>query len=291
MVDDELGSVASVGPEAPNKTCLARPIVNHGEHLGELRLLTDIAGDLAPGAAEVLADVARVTGTALHNNRLSTALAAQLDDLQASRRRLVEAHDTARRRVERDLHDGAQAQLIALRLRLAVLQAQVDEPGTDAPALRGELDGVAAEIDATVETLRTLARGLQPPILDQGGVAAALRAGSRGLPVPVTVSDKDTGRYSTAVETAVYFACLEAVQNAVRHSGADTIAVALTEDDDTVHFTVTDDGAGFDPEAAPGNGSGLTNITDRLGALGGTLTLQSSSGSGTSVHGRVPIDR
>lgn len=288
--DDELGSVASVGPAAAYKTCLAKPIVNHGERLGELRLLTDIAGDLAPGAAEVLADVARVTGTALHNNRLSSALAAQLDDLRASRRRLVEAHDTARRSVERDLHDGAQAQLVALRLRLAVLQTQVDDPGTDTPALRKELEGIAAEIDATVETLRTLARGLQPPILDQGGVAAALRASSRGLPVPVTVAAESVGRYGAAVETALYFACLEAVQNAMRYSGADTVAVALAEDGDAVTFTVTDDGIGFDTEAARANGSGLTNISDRLGALGGTLTLQSSPGSGTRVHGRVPID-
>lgn len=279
---------ASVGPAAAYRTSVAEPIVSHGERLGELRLLTDVPGDLAPGAADVLADVARVTGTALHNSRLSGALAAQLHELQASRRRLVEAHDAARRSIERDLHDGAQAQLIALRLRLGVLQTQADaEAGS--PGLRDELAGIADEIDATVGTLRTLARGLQPPILDHAGVAAALRAIARGLPMPVTVEADGFDRYDTAVETALYFACLEAVQNAVRHSGADMVAIALADKGAAVEFMVTDDGAGFDVEIARGTGSGLTNVADRLGALGGTLTVDSTLGSGTSIRGRVPI--
>ncbi len=279
---------AYVGPAGAYRTCLAESIVSHGEHLGEIRLLTDVAGDLAPGAADVLADVARVTGTALRNSRLSNALAAQLDDLRASRRRLVEAHDTARRSVERDLHDGAQARLIALRLRLAVLQTQADS-GVDSAVLRSELAGLATEVDATVDTLRTLARGLQPPILDQDGVAAALRSSVRGLPVPVTVATDGFSRYGKAVETALYFVCLEAVQNAVRHSGAGTIAVALAEDGDTVMFSVSDDGEGFDADAARASGSGLINAEDRLGALGGTLAIDSPPGSGTRVRGRVPI--
>ncbi|WP_344110778.1 sensor histidine kinase [Nocardioides humi] len=279
---------AAAGPVAAYRTCLAEPILSNGEQLGELRLLTDLPGDLAPGAAEVLADVARVAGTALHNSRLSSALAAQLDDLQASRRRLVEAHDTARRSVERDLHDGAQAQLVALRLRLAVLQTQADA-GLDPLALRDGLAGVADEIDATVETLRTLARGLQPPILAQDGVAAALRSSARGLPLPVTVAVDGFGRYDAAVETALYFVCLEALQNAVRHGDAATAAVMLRDEGDVVSFTVSDDGRGFDPVVPRAGGSGLTNVADRLGALGGTLELDSSPGSGCRVHGRVPI--
>ncbi len=280
---------ASVGPTAAYRTCLAESIACHGEQFGELRLFADVAGDLAPGAAEVLADVARVTGTALRTARLSSALAQQLEDLQTSRRRLVEAHDTARRGVERDLHDGAQAQLIALRLRLAVVQARTD-PTVDSSALRAELDGIAGEIDATVDSLRTLARGLQPPALDQDGVAAALRSSLRGLPLSVAVVADGFGRYDTAVETALYFACLEAVQNSVRHSGADTVTVTLAGDgDDAVTFAVIDNGGGFDTDSARADGSGLTNIADRLGALGGTVGIDSSPDAGTRVRGRIPI--
>lgn len=282
LAADEAGPAAAVGPAGHYRTCLSEPILSHGERLGELRLLTDVAGDLAPGAAEVLADVARVTGTALHNSRLSRALAEQLDDLQTSRRRLVEAHDTARRSVERDLHDGAQARLIALRLRLAVLQTRA------ASGIRAELTGIAEEIDTTVELLRALARGLQPPILDQAGVAAALRSGVRGLPIPVLVSADGFGRYPTAVETALYFATMEAVQNAVRHSHATTITVTLSDAGGAATFTVSDDGVGFDARAAHPGGTGLPNVRDRLGALGGTLTIESTPGTGTRVHGQMP---
>lgn len=280
----------AVGPLADYRTCLSEPILSRGERLGELRLLTDVAGDLAPGAAEVLADVARVTGTALHNSRLSRNLTEQLEDLQISRRRLVEAYDSARRSVERDLHDGAQARLIALRLRLAVLQAQADSsdasPGS--PSLRAELAGIADEIDATVEMLRALARGLQPPILDQAGVAAALRSSARGLPVPVLVVADGFGRYATPVETALYFATMEAVQNAVRHSHATKITVALRDEGGAATFTVSDDGLGFDAQVAHPGGTGLPNVRDRLGALGGTVTIESKPGAGTRVQGRMP---
>jgi signal transduction histidine kinase len=282
LAAEDAGPAAAVGPAGDYRTCLSEPILSHGERLGELRLLTDVAGDLAPGAAEVLADVARVTGTALHNSRLSRALSEQLADLQSSRRRLVEAHDNARRSVERDLHDGAQARLIALRLRLAVLQTQA------ASGIRAELTGIAEEIDTTVELLRALARGLQPPILDQAGVAAALRSGVRGLPIPVLVSADGFGRYPTAVETALYFAIMEAVQNAVRHSRATTITVTLREADGAATFTVSDDGVGFDARAAHPGGTGLPNVRDRLGALGGTLTIESEPGAGTRVRGQMP---
>lgn len=288
-VVDAAGPTA-VGPMADYRTCLSEPILSHGERLGELRLLTDVAGDLAPGAAEVLADVARVTGTALHNSRLSRTLTEQLEDLQISRRRLVEAYDSARRSVERDLHDGAQARLIALRLRLAVLQAQADSsdasPGS--PGLGPELAGIADEIDATVEMLRALARGLQPPILDQDGVAAALRSSVRGLPVPVLVVADGFGRYATPVETALYFGTMETVQNAVRHSQATKITVTLRDEGGAATFTVSDDGLGFDAQVAHPGGTGLSNVRDRLGALGGTLTIEGKPGAGTRVHGRVP---
>lgn len=300
LADDELEPVAAAGPPDPSyATTLTEPVTSHGERLGELRLLVHVAGDLAPGGQELLADVAHVTGAALHNGRLSAALAAQLGELRSSRRRLVEAQDTARRSVERDLHDGAQAQLIALRLRLALAQSRIadrqddalDPAGTRPDELAGDLAEIADGIDAAVETLRDLARGLQPPILDQGGIAAALRADARKLPVPVIVSADGIGRYQAAIESAVYFACLEAIQNALKHSGASRIEVSLARHENALTFTVSDNGSGFDPELPhpQGPASGLVNITDRLAAVGGALTIESTPGAETRVSGSVDL--
>nr|WP_246401872.1 ATP-binding protein [Jiangella mangrovi] len=287
---------AATGPDGAHTTALTEQVTSHGEHFGELRLLVDVPGDLAPDARELLADVAHVAGAALHNARLTATLEAQLDELRSSRRRLVEAQDSARRSVERDLHDGAQAQLVALRLRLALIQSRVaDQAGSasaDTPdALAADLAEVAEGIDAAVGTLRDLARGLQPPILDQDGVAAALRAYVRNLPIPVAVSADGTGRYDAAIESAVYFACLEAIQNAFAHSGASRIEVRLVDEEDALTFSVVDDGKGFRPDRvdARRSSSGLVNIADRLDAVGGSLTIDSTQGIGTRVSGTVDI--
>jgi len=281
---------AAKGPTMAHATTLTEPITSHGERLGELRVSAGVLGDLAPGARDLLADVAHVTGAALRNSRLAEALEEQLSLVKSSQRRLVEAQDTARRGIERDLHDGAQAQLIALRLRLAVLQARASEP--DHPDLAGELADVALGIDAAVATLRDLARGLQPPILDQDGVASALRAHARALPIPVSVAADGFGRYDAAVESALYFAGLEVIQNALRHSGATRIDVRLTATSDEVCFDVSDDGCGFDPDVRNRTeaGIGLINAEDRLGALGGRLTIESEPGQGTLVRGSAQLD-
>jgi two-component system, NarL family, sensor kinase len=139
-----------------------------------------------------------------------------------------------------------------------------------------------------VRSLRELARGLQPPILEQSGVVVGLRAYLRDLSVPVTVAADGVGRYPRAVEGAVYFSCLEAVQNAVRHSGAARIEVQLAGDGAGLTFTVRDDGAGFDPEVVV-TGAGLVNIGDRVSAVGGYTTLDTSPGVGTRVSGHVPV--
>ncbi|MPZ94790.1 MAG: hypothetical protein GEU96_07685 [Propionibacteriales bacterium] len=189
---------ASAGRAAQYDATLSEPIASHGERFGELRLLSDLRGDLAPGAPALLADVARMAGAAVRSDRLSAALVAQFEDLQASRRRLVEAQDTARRGIERNLHDGAQAQLISLRLRLAVLQAGLDDQRAPT-GIAADLAEIASGIDDAVGTLRDLARGLQPPILDQAEVAAGLRAHARTLPTPISVVSDGFGRYEAAV--------------------------------------------------------------------------------------------
>jgi two-component system NarL family sensor kinase len=278
--DGQLDLAAVDGADPAPPTVLVEPVLNRDERLGELRLFHREAADLAPDAPDLLADVAHVLGSALHNHRLTARLRAQLDELRTSRRRLVDAQDTARRGLERDLHDGAQAQLVALRLRVGALQVQAD------PGLRAELDTLAGEIDATVTTLRDLARGLHPPVLDQDGIVAALNAHVRYLPTPVTVTGAGLGRYDPAVESTVYFCCLEAVQNAVRHGRARTVTVELSADEG-LEFAVRDDGSGFDT-ARSSDGSGLGNIADRVAALDGELTVRSSPGQGTVVTGRIP---
>jgi len=277
--------VASAGPDVPGAPSLSAPLVNQGQQLGELRLYARVAADLAPDARQVLTDVTYVLGIAVHNSRLTQQLRDQLADLQASRRRLVEAQDTARRGLERDLHDGAQSRLISLRFRLGALQARLD--GAD-DAISTELDTIAEEVDGAVDSLRHLARGLYPPILDQAGLVEALRAHVRYLPVPVTVTGAGIGRHGRAVETAVYFSCLEALQNALRHSGARTITVDLALEGDGLCFTVRDDGTGFDRTVTTA-GLGLTSIDDRVSSLGGQLSLHSALGIGTTVHGTIPV--
>lgn len=249
-----------------------------GQLLGRIHVHTHAAGDLPADAKLLIADVSHILGVTLHNQRLSDQLRDHLDELQASRRRLVQAHDEARRLLERDLHDGAQAELIAVRLRIGALQAQTGYDG---------LAELATAVDDAIDSLRELARGVHPPILDQAGPGAAIAAQARRLTVPVTVTTNGQHRYEAAAESAVYFAALEAIQNAVRHGHAGHITVTITQGEQRLAFEVSDDGRGFDPATAA-RAAGLHNLDDRIGALGGQVTVVSSPGQGTTVAGAIP---
>lgn len=290
QVESQARLAASAGHSDETAPALRTVVVHHGERLGELRVYSRAAADLVRDAEPLLDDVAYSLGVVLRNARLTAQLRAQLDELRSSRQRLVEVHDATRRELERDIHDGAQSRLIALRLRLGVARALADTD--DRAALREQLDALGPEVDSAVRSLRELARGLHPPILEQSGVAAALRAHMRALPVAVTVTADSVGRYQRIIEGALYFACLEAVQNAVRHAHARRIWVHLDSDDEMVRFCVRDDGAGFDAEnvlAGAGiTGAGLANIDDRVSALGGTTRVFSAPGRGTRISGEVP---
>jgi two-component system, NarL family, sensor kinase len=261
-------------------------VLHQDERLGELRLFARAATDLVPDAGRLVDDVAHSLGVVLRNTRLTAQLRAQLDELRASRQRLVRVHEQARRGLERDIHDGAQARLVALRLRLGLLRALAGDG--DLPAVVEQCDLLAAEVDRAVRSLRELGRGLQPPILEQSGVVAALRSFLRDLAVPVTMTADGVGRYPREVEGAVYFSCLEAIQNAVRHSGAQRIEVDLVGDGAGVNFAVRDEGIGFDPKAVT-PGAGLVNIGDRISALGGHTTLDTTPGLGTRWEGHLPV--
>jgi two-component system, NarL family, sensor kinase len=277
---------AAAGSAPPDAAVRSAPVANAGELLGELRLLAAREDRFLASDERLLQQVAATLGPVLRNARLTRELHEHIAELETSRQRLVTAHDEARRALERDIHDGAQQQLLALRLRLG-LAATLAEQGGAARAVE-VIDHVAADADAAIRALRDLARGLYPPILAEQGLEAALRARARDVPLPVTVRVHGVGRYDRSVEATAYFCCLEAIHNACKHANASTLDIELVADGDTLLFTVTDDGIGFDPKATP-RGNGLANIRDRLAGAGGDLAIASAPGSGTSLHGRIPI--
>ena len=244
------------------------------------------------GADErALAAVAGRLAIELRSRALDEALQATLVDLrtsnaelQASRARIVAAATAERRRIERDLHDGAQQHLVALAVGLRLLRDGLPADSPDLELL-DELDGGARE---AVAELRNLAHGIYPPLLRDAGLAAALRAVAARSPLAVTVVDERPERAAEPVEVAVYFCCLEALQNVAKHAPDARVTIGLATADGALFFTVADDGPGFDPATAA-RGAGLTNMADRLGAVGGTLRIRSSPGAGTEVSGRVPV--
>jgi signal transduction histidine kinase len=254
------------------------PVRHHGELLGVLTLVKPPNEALSPVEQKLVTDLAAQAGLVLRNSRL-------IEDLQASRQRLVTAQDEERRRLERNLHDGAQQQLVALAVRARLASALV---GRD-PAKELEMLGDLQEgLGDALETLRDLARGIYPPLLADKGLASALEAQSRKAAMPVRVETDGIGRYPQEFEAAVYFCVLEALQNASKYADASDVAVRLWQENGDLLFSVADDGRGFDQATTP-LGTGLQNISDRLAALGGTLDIRSRPGGGTTVSGRIPV--
>jgi signal transduction histidine kinase len=221
--------------------------------------------------------------SAIEHQRLAAALDASLQDVEASRRRISAAAAAERRRIERDLHDGAQQQLVTLRVQLE-LAAEEFERDPDRAARR--LRGLGLSVDAVIEEVRSLASGIYPALLADAGLGEALRAVAARASIPVTLH-ADGRRYPLEVESAVYYCCLEALQNAAKHSGASAVVIDLTTTDGRLGFTVRDDGCGFVLEEGHENGHGITNMRDRIAALGGTLLIESSTGNGTQVSGEI----
>jgi signal transduction histidine kinase len=234
---------------------------------------------LGPTQQKLLADVAAQAGLVLRN-------VALLEDLRASRKRIVTAQDERARMLERNIHDGAQQQLVALSVRLRLAQGLVTKDPLRAEGLLGELQ---AETQSALEDLRDLARGIYPPLLADKGLRDALTAQARKAPIPVRVDADGIGRYPQDVEAAVYFCTLEAMANAAKHAEASSVIVRVWQDD-ALGFAVNDDGRGFDI-GATGSGTGLLGMADRLAAVGGDLRVESAPGAGTTVTGRIPTAR
>jgi len=253
-------------------------VVEHqGERLGALRITSSPREPLTPAGERLVRDVAAQAGLVLRN-------VALIEDLRASRQRLVAASDEARRRLERNLHDGAQQQLVALRITLQLARQMVTDAPDEAAEMIAQTEQAAAD---ALEELRDLARGIYPPLLADLGLRAALEAQAQKAPLPVTVEAPGIGRYSQDVEAAVYFCVLEALQNVAKYAQAPAARVTLGYDGHRLEFTVADGGRGFDQAAVPA-GSGVQGMADRLAALGGTLHISSAPGHGTQVTGRVP---
>jgi signal transduction histidine kinase len=253
------------------------------ELLGALTLEKPRNEPVSAAEDKLLAHLASQAGLVLRNVRLTAELQATIDDLRASRRRLVRAQDEERQRIERNLHDGAQQQLVALAIQLTVLDDAADDPA-EVRQLTSELrDGLHAALD----DLRALARGIYPPLLADQGLGAAVRAQAGRAPLPVRVEADGIGRYRRDAEATAYFCILEALQNVAKYARASCTKVALSCPDGHLEFTVTDDGDGVDT-AQPTPGTGLQGMADRLAAAGGTLCIRSAPGLGTTISGRLP---
>ncbi len=237
---------------------------------------------------QALSESSRLVGAIAAAAMMSAERARLESDLRLSRRRLVHAGDLARERIEHDLHDGAQQELVALRVKLALAAEAVDLGAESAARMVAE---IGADMESAVDDLRELAQGIYPPLLAERGLGEALDAVAWRSRSPTTVRAEDVGRADQDVEAAVYFCCLEALQNASKHGGRDApVSVRLWRARGALHFDVADRGRGFD-ERLVGKGSGLANMRDRIGAVGGQVTIWSAPGRGTSVAGSIPLSR
>jgi signal transduction histidine kinase len=258
---------------------------HQGELLGALSVTKRRGETLTPIEQKLVDDLAHQAGLVLKNVGLSADLQARLDELRASRQRLVSAQDLERRRLERNLHDGAQQHLVALKVKLGLAEMLL---ARDPEKARTTLEQLKDDADEALETLRDLARGIYPPLLADKGLVVALESQARKATVPVTVEAEGVERYAQDAEATVYFCVLEALQNVQKYARASRVVVRLEGGAGTLAFAVTDDGAGFDAATAQ-KGAGLTNMADRVDALGGLLDISSTPGTGTRVRGELPV--
>ncbi|HEX2052363.1 MAG TPA: histidine kinase [Actinomycetota bacterium] len=268
-------------PEIPGSDHVV-PVTHEGELLGALSITKRSGEVVTPVEAKLMDDLAAQAGVVMRNARLTEELLLRAEELAASRKRLVAAANQARRRLERDLHDGAQQQLVALKVKLSLAQRMATQD-----KVKGFLTQLQAEADDTLQTLRDLARGIYPALLADKGLEAALIAQANKSTLDVEIRAEGVGRYSQEVEAAVYFCCLEGLQNVAKYAGEAAVVIRLAADRDSLTFEVADNGRGFDPATAE-RGSGIQNMLDRMDALGGSLKVSSSPGGGTRVTGRVP---
>ena len=271
------------------------PITNSGELLGMIVVRRPHGSlNFDEHDDQALTELARQVGLALHNVKLDSALQESLDEvrrqadeLRASRARIVEAGDAQRRRIERDLHDGAQQHLVALAVNVNLVRQIADNDPDTAKAM---LEQIGSDLQEAVQELRNLAHGIYPPLLMDRGLGEALSAAAGRAAIPTGVEADGIGRYPEQIEAAVYFCCLEALQNAAKHAGEGAEAmITVSEEEGALLFEVRDNGAGFDLASRAHEGHGFVNMGDRVGAIGGSISVESAQGQGTAIRGRIPL--
>jgi signal transduction histidine kinase len=260
------------------------PVTHQAQLLGALTIIKKRGETMRPVEQKLVADLAAQAGLVLRNVGLNRELLARLEELRASRQRLVTAQDEERRRLERNLHDGAQQHLVALKVKLGLAEA-ASEPESK---VRRMLSQLKQDADEALTTMRELARGIYPPLLVSDGLPTALQAHARRLTISVEVQAEQIPRQSRELEAAIYFCCLEALQNVTKYAAATAVSLRLWQEKNQILFTVEDNGKGFDPNQLQ-RISGIQNMRDRLEALGGSLTIKSAPATGTSVSGAVPM--
>ena len=275
--DEEEGTVTA--------SSMFEPVRHRGDLLGALSMEKRPGESLTATEEKLVRDLAAQAGLVLRNAGLTEDLRDTIEQLRASRQRLVSAQDEERRRLERNLHDGAQQQLVALAVKLRLLEQLVERDPAQARSVAAQLQGDTTE---ALEELRDLARGIYPPLLADKGLVAALESQARKSVVPVAIDADGIGRYPREAEAAVYFSCLEAVQNVAKYASPSRATITLSDGDDRLRFEVSDDGVGFDAARRSG-GSGLQGIADRLAALDGEIEIRSVPGAGTTVSGVLPV--
>jgi signal transduction histidine kinase len=277
--DRELATTALAGDLLPDLGEPAVEVRDRGEILGALSVAMPPADPMTPAKERLIGDLAAQAGLVLRNVRL-------IEELRASRQRLVAAQDEERRKLERNLHDGAQQQLVALQVQLRLAGSLV---GRDADKERELLERLQGAATTALEDLRELARGIYPPLLADQGLGAALESQARKAALEVRVETDGIGRYARDVESTVYFCSLEALNNIAKYAEATRASVRLAQSDGHLVFEIADDGKGFD-SSATSYGTGLQGMADRLDAIGGTLEVRSAPGAGTVVTGRAPVE-
>ena len=253
------------------------------ETLGALSVAKRPGETLTPVEDKLVSDLAAQAGLVLRNIGLTGQLRARLAELQASRLRILAATDDQRRRIERDIHDGAQQELLGIAGTLALAESVA---GHDEERERALIAQLKTETSGALATLRELARGIYPPLLADQGLAAAVTTHAGKAHGPVEVSTNGLGRYPVEIETAVYFCCVEALQNVSRHAPGSAVRISLADSGTQVGFTVADNGPGFDLGTVTA-GAGLQNMNDRMTALGGSCQIDSCPGEGTTVTGQI----
>jgi signal transduction histidine kinase len=265
---------------------MREPIRHQGELLGALSIAKRPGDPITPTEEKLVHDLASQAGLVMRNVALAERLMDNVEQLRASRERLVGAQDEERRKLERNLHDGAQQQLVALSVKLRLAEGFVDRDPAKTKEMLADLQTTTGQ---AIEDLRDLARGIYPPLLADKGLIAALEAQARKGSIATAIRSENVERYPQQVEAAVYFCTLEALNNVAKYSGANGAEVRLARSNGDLTFEVSDDGAGFDLDGMS-YGTGLRGMRDRLEAIGGTLEIRSARGRGTTVIGRVPVE-